>query len=234
MDRLIAKLFRFTSLYVLGVYRYDDSERYQLLKICKKGAKLSFVSFGSYGDVASVAKNTDLRKPFIAVVDGKGILNKIISLSSEADTNWRKNLDFATLYHTEYKTPDTTFLSFSRRQPVDALLAVLHHSGFQVIDVHIGPLAAVHLQASIGDQAMYSNETLLKFDNGILMHITKSMPAANITYTVGGETLIPWEMPLFGAAAQYYLRPEGVDKSNMTALASEEVLYRRAFNTVGA
>jgi len=232
MDKFLSGIIKFNTLYVLGIYRYDSHDAYYLLKIKKNGTKLTLLSQGSYTDIEVLLKETDTKQPFLVVIDGKGILNKKIDLNSETDLNWKRNIDFATLYYTEYKTEPYTFLSFSRKQNIDDVLGTL--STIQILDFYIGPLLSGLLYQSVGGDIMLSNESVLTFDDGVLQEISKAQITPTIKYTVGNDSISAYHLPLYAAAVNYYLKPTEIAKSDSGKINSENILYRKAFNVFGA
>lgn len=234
MDAYIDKIVRFNTLNVVGVFRKEEGDLYYVLKLRKKNSKLEVVALESFAGFEELKKHTDTKIPIIILIDGKGVLNKKIDPKNEIDLNWIKNLDYTSIHHTTYSSEGLRFLSFCRRNVAEESITLLQNSGFEVIDLYIGPIVAVLLKDSLNKEQLYANGSLLELQENDLTDILKSkQPAVITTYEIGETTVSNYHLPLYGAAVHFYIRQRAIEKSTAKGINREEIIYKTAFKTVG-
>lgn len=233
MLKFLSKIIKFNNLLVLGVYKTDDGDMYYSLVIKKKGNTLNIVSSSVYSDLEALVKAIDLNLPVLVLIDGKGILNKKIDINNEIDITWKKNLDFNTIYYTDYKASNATYLSFSRKKTVDEIITNLQKKGLQLIDFYLGPLPSVLLFPTIKESILHSNDTLLKFEQHVLFEITKQTDSLVKNYTLGDKQISQYHLPLYGAVIHFFLKQKDISKNESVNINTEEIIYKKSFNYFG-
>lgn len=228
----LSKIIRFNRLLLLGVYKAEEGFIYYTLMVKKKGDNLTVISSAEYNDFEVLLKNIDIKLPVVVQIDGKGVLNKKISLGNEADVVWKKNIDFNTIYFTEYNVQDTSFISFSRKSNIDDITAKLRLAKLQIVDLYLGPLLSSLIAPALGSNEIVSNDSLLSFENGMLKDIRKRDVLVVKGYTISETTLSQYHLPLYGVAVGFFLKPEEVSK-NGSDINTEEIIYQKSFNYLG-
>jgi len=234
MSGFLSKIIKFNNLLVIGVFRNtDDTLVYNTLRVNKKGSNLVILSSSVYTTFEDLLKNHDTKLPVVLHVDGKGVLNKQIDLNNEADLEWKKNLDFNSMYFIEYKTSTANFLSFTRKKNIDDNLKLLQENKFQVVDFYLGSLLSALLSKALETNEIVSGETLLSFDNNILSAISKYIGTSLTKYKIAYKTLSQHHIALYGSAINFFIKPEEIESNTSENISIEESLYRKAFNYFG-
>lgn len=234
MSGFLSKIIKFNNLLVIGVFRNtDDTLVYNTLRVHKKGSNLLILSSSVYTTFEDLVKNHDTKLSVVLHVDGKGVLNKHIDLNNEADLEWKKNLDFNSVYFTEYKTSTANFLSFTRKKNIDDNLKLLQENKFQVVDFYLGPLLSALLSKVLETNEIVSGETLLSFDNNILSAISKHSGTSLTEYKIADKTLSQHHIALYGSAINFFIKPEEIESNTSENISIEESLYKKAFNYFG-
>lgn len=236
MISFLSKIIKINNLHVVGFIKKENEEIFNVLTIRKKGTKINIVSQNSFETFDTLVENIDTRLPLLLVIDGKGILSKQISFSSEVDVNWQKNIDYNSIFFTSLKTEKSNFISFCRKNIVEDTLLKFQNNGFQIIDIYIGSFLSALLNSSINTDKVLSSDLLLEFDNNTLISFTKQTePIRAINYTIEKEEIISSVfLPLYGTLIHFFLHSKEVSKTQNEVLNSEEIIYKKAFNIFGA
>ena len=145
-----------------------------------------------------------------------------------------KNLDYKSIHYTSYNTQECQFLSFCRATVLDELIALFYKNEIQIIDFYIGGLTAVLVNILLDKSKLLSNETFLEFDNNTLSTISKpDSERKTENYTIGTTLISNFELPLYGAAINFYVNQSSIVKSQSVLIDSEEVIYKKAFEKLG-
>jgi len=234
MNFLLNKIVNINALNLIGVFRNNDGDSFFLLKIKKKKSQLDIIEKLVFSDIENLKSKLDSKVPSILLFDGKGVLNKKIGLKSETDTEWLKNLDYKSIHYTSYNTQECQFLSFCRATVLDELIALFYKNEIQIIDFYIGGLTAVLVNILLDKSKLLSNETFLEFDNNTLSTISKpDSERKTENYTIGTTLISNFELPLYGAAINFYVNQSSIVKSQSVLIDSEEVIYKKAFEKLG-
>jgi Fimbrial assembly protein (PilN) len=235
MITFLSKIVKLNNIHIVGVISNDNEENYNVLTVKKKGNKIDIVTAVSFNTFGEFKKTMDPKLPIIIVVDGKGVLNKEIDFSNEADVNWQKNIDFTAIYHTSLKGFSSNFISFCRKNGVEETITKFQKNGFQIVDIYIGSFLSGLLYNTIKKETISSNELLLNFENGKLVKFTKQTePIKKEQYNIGKETVSSVFLPLYGALIHFFLQPKEVSKTKNDTLNEDEIIYKKAFNLLGA
>jgi hypothetical protein len=234
MITFLSKILKLNNIHIVGVICKEDEENYNVLTVKKKGNKIDIVTAVSFNTFEELKKTMDPKLPIIIVVEGKGILNKEIDFSNEADVNWQKNIDFTAIYHTSLKGLSSNFISFCRKKGVEETITKFQKNGFQIVDIYIGSFLSALLYNTIKKETISSNELLLNFENGKLVKFSKQTePIKQEQYNIGKEMVSSVFLPLYGALIHFFIQPKEVSKTKNNALNEEEIIYKKAFNIVG-
>jgi len=235
MIATLSKFIKINDLNVVGIIKKEDYEVYNLLTIKKKANKISIVSKQTFEAFDALVKTADKKLPILLVIEGKGILNKEINFENEADLNWQKNIDFNTIYYTDLKGTNSNFISFCRKNIVEESITRFQKNGFQVIDIYIGSFLGALLNNILKKDVLYSTDLKLEFENDILSGFSKQneMPNA-VNYQIGEETISNAFLPLYGSVIHFFVKPKEVSKTINSTLNNEELIYKKAFNFLGA
>ena len=230
----LSKIVKLNNIHIVGVISNDNEENYNVLTVKKKGNKIDIVTAVSFNTFEEFKKTMDPKLPIIIVVDGKGVLNKEIDFSNEADVNWQKNIDFTAIYHTSLKGFSSNFISFCRKNGVEETITKFQKNGFQIVDIYIGSFLSGLLYNTIKKETISSNELLLNFENGKLVKFTKQTePIKQEQYSIGKEIVSSVFLPLYGALIHFFLQPKEVSKTKNDTLNEDEIIYKKAFNLLG-
>ncbi len=230
----LTKFIKIKKLYLIGILKNEEGEFLSVLKVRKTKQQLAVIESQSFQDMQALLASLDKKLPAILVVDGKGVLTKKILLKNEADTAWFKNLDYDTIYFTSHKTEEAEFLSFCRKSMALEYVAAVEKAEIQILDFYVGPVISVLMKDLLGSNAFYSNHSLLQFSGDTLAEIEKSdAQATGQQYNIGGMQLSNKEIPLYGAAINYFVKEQSVNKSAIEKITDEEFLYKIAFEKLG-
>ncbi|MFP9100752.1 PilN domain-containing protein [Flavobacterium sp. RHBU_24] len=230
---IINKLFQINALTVLGIFRdtNDTDSTFSTLQVVKRKDKLIVIAKNVFPTFEAAIKGIDIKNPVIVVFDGKGVLNKKIDNKSEQDIAWKNNIDLNTIYLTTYLTDGVEFISFARKTFIDEFLNTLAKNKVEIIDLHIGPLAAVVMKNVLGKNSYISNTTLLEFTDDKLVHLEKVLPGDLLPhYNISELELSSSQLLLYSCAVKYYIEVPEIEKSVPASINAEEVVYKKAFN----
>lgn len=235
MNFFLNKLIKLNTVYVIGIFKNDDGDSFSLLKIKKNKGQLDIVEKFTFSDFESLSQQLDKKTPVLIVIDGKGILTKKIDLKNDIETQWLKNLDYDSIYFTSYKNEETEFLSFCRKNVVVDYVEIFNKAELQIMDFYIGPISSILLKEDINTTSFYSNQTLLEFAGETLVAVTKSDKIdLQQDYKIGQTALSNLNLPLYGAAINFYINHSSITKSHIDKISQEEIIYKKAFEKLGA
>ncbi|WP_300570371.1 hypothetical protein [Flavobacterium sp.] len=235
MITYLSKIIKLNNINVVGVIKKENDESFIVLTIKKNGSKIDIVSKRKFETFDDFKSKIDNKLPILLVVDGKGVLNKEIDFSNEADVNWQKNIDFNTIYYTSLKTESSSFISFCRKNSVDETITKFQKNSLQIIDIYIGSFLSALMYNSIQKETIVSGDLLLGFENNKLSSFEKQSEATKKEkYTIGKDVIYSYELPLYGALLHFFIKPKEVSKTKSETLNVEEIIYKKAFNFFGA
>lgn len=235
MIRYLSKIIKLHKLHVVGLVKKEDGERFHVLTLHKKANKINVIAAVTYDSFEAFAQATDTKLPVLAVLDGKGVLNKKIDFNAAEDLNWNKTIDYKTIYHTSYKSETFNFMSFCRETAAQEFLLKLQKSQFHVLDLYAGSFLGALLKNVLAKATLPSGELVLHFEDDKLVDFSRGTAQnATETYTIGADTLQAHFLPLYGAALHFFLQPKEVTKSENKSPEVEEIVYKKAFSVLGA
>jgi Tfp pilus assembly protein PilN len=234
MITFLSKIIKLNTINVVGVIKKENDEAYNLLAVKKKGNKIEIIRKDSFDTFEKLLRNIDVKIPILLLIDGKGVLNKEIDLNNEADLNWQKNIDFSTIYYTELKGLRSNFISFCRKNSINETLNKFKEKGFQTADIYVGSFLSALLQNTINNEIIVSNNLVLEFENEKLYKFSKQIdPIKQKDYTIVKEVISSKFLPLYGVLIHFFIQQKEVSKTNDKSLNVEEIIYKKAFNTLG-
>jgi hypothetical protein len=234
MITFLSKIIKLNTINVVGVIKKENDEVYNLLAVKKKGNKIEIVRKDSFDTFEKLLRNIDIKIPILLFIDGKGVLNKEIDLNNEADLNWQKNVDFSTIYYTELKGLNSNFISFCRKNSIDETLNRFKEKGLQTVDIYVGSFLSALLHNTINDEIIVSNDLVLEFENEKLCKFSKRIDTIKQKdYTIGKDVISSKFLPLYGVLIHFFIKQKEVSKTNDESLNVEEIIYKKAFNTLG-
>lgn len=230
----LSKFIKLNDINVVGVIKKEDCEIYNLLTIKKKANKISILSKQTFATFELLLKTADKKIPLIIVIEGKSVLNKEINFENEADVNWQKNIDYSAIYYTDIKGANSNFISFCRKNIVDETISKFHENGFQIVDVYIGSFLAALLNNVLKKEVIIASDLRLEFENEKLLSFSKQNEIIKSTdYKIGHEIVSNIFLPLYGTIIHFFVKPKEVSKTINPNLNSEELIYKKAFTTLG-
>ncbi|MBF4508383.1 hypothetical protein IRZ83_17025 [Flavobacterium sp. JLP] len=230
----LSKFIKLNDINVVGVIKKEDYEIYNLLTIKKKANKISIVSKQSFESFEELSKTADKKTPLLIVIEGKGVLNKEINFENEADVNWQKNIDYNAIYYTDLKGLKSNFISFCRKNIVEEIISKFQKNGFQIVDVYIGSFLAALLNNVLKKLILFSNDLRLEFENDKILSFAKQNETKKTEYKIGEENVSSTFLPLYGAIIHFFIKPKEVSKTINPTLSSEELIYKKSFEFLGA
>lgn len=232
MITFLSKIFKINNVNVIGISRGDDGNTYRVLSFKKSRSKITVVARECYSSFDELSSKINSKLPVLLVFDGKGVLNKRIEYANEADLNWKKNIDYNSIFFTSYTTEKDNFISFCRKNVIDEIVNDFKDINVQIVGVYVGSFLAALLKDSIHTESVVSGELDLEFDNDVLVGFNKNESNILRKYTIGGDEISQKELPLYGVLLHFLLNPDTVEKTNDSSLNVEEILYKRAFNAL--
>ncbi|MDD2987150.1 hypothetical protein [Flavobacterium sp.] len=233
MKAILDKIIPFNNLNIIQVFRQEEETFFYFLSTKKNKDRLSVLEVKTFPSLESLQKEVDIKTPLILIIDGKGVLHKRIDFKNEIDLNWIKNLDYTTLHHTTYTNTNYQFLNFVRKNVVEETIALFQGLGYQIVDFYIGGTIAVLLNDSLQMGTLMSNRSLLNFEDEELIEVNKLQEDENKTYTFGVSQISNFHLPLYAAVVHFYYQQRSISKSKSVHINSDEILYKKAFNTFG-
>lgn len=234
MITYLSKIIKINNINVVGVIRKDNDETFHVLTIKKRANAISILAKRTFKNIEDLKSKIDSKLPILLVVDGKGVLNKQINFNDEADINWQKNIDYNTIHFTSYKTENSSFISFCRKNVIDEITTTFKSNNLQLVDVYVGSFLSSLLYNSIKENNILSGDLELEFEEDVLVSFTKKETATvQKKYTIGSDVIYNHELPLYGALVHFFITSKNVEKTQNSNLTIEEVIYKKAFNYFG-
>ncbi len=233
MISFLSKIIKINNLNIVGIFKKEDEEIYNVLTVKKKNNKIDVVSTSSFNTFDQFIQNIDSKLPIIIVLDGKGILNKEINFNVEADVNWHRNIDLNSIYFTSLKSVNHSFMSFCRKNIVDETVKKIQEKSITIVDVYTGSFLASLLSSSIPNDTIISNELVLEFDKNQLTSFRKEDNSLKQTYEIGKDKIASDFLPLYGVMLHFFLQQKEVTKTKNEALNIEEIIYKKLFTNAG-
>lgn len=234
MINYLSKIIKINDINIVGINKKEANDTFHVLTVKKKGSKISVLSRRNFESFEKLKSKIDQKLPILLVVDGKGVLNKEINYSIEADVNWKKNIDFNSIYFTSYQTGNVDFISFCRKNSITDLINNFKKSNLQLIDIYVGSFLSALLQTSIKENNIVSGDLELEFEDERLIGFSKKNDSLiKKNYKIGDDDINSNELPLYGALLHFFIKPDNVSKTNDLNLNTEEVVYKKAFNFLG-
>ncbi|HLA55564.1 MAG TPA: PilN domain-containing protein [Flavobacterium sp.] len=233
MENILAKIFKIRKLHVIGVRIGETDQVYHVLTAHKKRNKIELLSTQSFSSIEQLCQAIDMKLPVIMVVDGKAVLTKAVDFKNEADASWYKNIDLEAIYFTRIDSEENSFISFCRRSAVEDARALFENNGFQLAGIYVGALLSVLLYDSIRQASLVSGDLLLQLKSGQLASISKKETPENVDYLIGTDTVSSTFLPLYGTLLDFFLHPGNVVKTTSATLKTDDIIYKKAFDTVG-
>lgn len=234
MNSILDKIVQFTSLYVVGVFRKEESDVYYVLKINKKKSNLSVTSVDYFADYESLNTKIDSKIPMLLVIDGKGVVNKKIDLKNETDVDWVKKLDYKTIHFLSYNSGENTFYSICRQSVTDEIVERFQKGNFQIVDLYIGSIVSALLNSTLKKTKLFSSTSVLSFEEEILSDVVKNENVnENVSCEFGNNSLSQFHLPLYAAGVHFFTQHPSITKNESLLINREEIFYKKAFNTFG-
>ncbi|RYG54871.1 MAG: hypothetical protein EOO01_00200 [Chitinophagaceae bacterium] len=234
MFKVVSKIFKINALQVIGIIKKDDFEEYYVLTVRRRNDKIQLTTKASYATFEDLMRHVSVKLPVVLLVEGKGVLNKEVDFTKEADINWYKNIDFNSICYTSIKGLKSTFMSFCRKGLVSDTKVLFEQNGFQVVDLYVGSLLSSLLYPSVNIDTIVSGDLALGFTAGKLSAVNRAdAPHHNIQYQVGEDSIPGSFMALYGAVVDFFVNSGDVSRSDLLSLNKEEVVYKKAFERTG-
>ncbi|MFL9843544.1 hypothetical protein [Flavobacterium rhizosphaerae] len=230
---ILTKIVKINDVIVIGAFRDEAAIRYAYAEVQKKGNKLTIKALGAFENSEQLAGTLSTNKPVILVLDGKNVLYKKIDYTSEADINWRKNLDFENIYYNQLTYSNCAFISLCRKEKVDDIIKDIQQYKFQIIGLHIGILNTVLLQQIIGNTHITANKTILNFANLELHDVEKLSEDEEESYKIAETHLSNWQLPLYASALAYFINNDKFTGNTERIAEKDEAHYKKAFEYLG-
>ena len=230
--KLLQRIIKINKIQIIGIVRGTEKDAYYFLQTKRKGSKIDFSSPEIANNIDDLFSKLNKAKPVILVIDGKAVITKKISEKLEVDIAWKRNLDLNSIYFTEIRQNDFTYLSICRRSTVDEYISLLKNNGLQLVDFYLGPLTAVFLYPVLNEEVVYANASVLEFKDDVLENITKGSLTSK-EYQVAGQGLLNFHIPLYGAAIDYHVNFRELSKAVPIGFNLEEIIYKKGFELFG-
>lgn len=235
MESILSKILPYNSIQIISVFFKEESANYYLMTMNKKGNKVFIKSKNSFSHFEGLIDELNTKDPVLLVIDGKGILNKKIDYNNENDVLWTKNLDYNSIHHLTLKTSSFSFVSFCRKNLADEIIKELNSNKIPLLDFYIGILQTFITYDFLKKDEIIVNETILKFDQNELFEVLK-LKDRNQTYEyeIGDEKISSEFLSSYAAGLNYFMNVNSLSKSSSDLIKKDEIIYKKAFNTIGA
>jgi hypothetical protein len=226
----ITKYIKVNSMHVVGVFRNSTGNEYRLLTVRKRKGKLSILNSTAHSTLELLFEKAGSKLPVILVFEGKGILEKEIDLTVDADKSWYNSIDFESILYTAIRSQKSTFISFCRKNIVDEVVEEFKNRRLYVLDVYIGSFMGALLQKELHQSEIVSHTAQLSFESGNLSGFSKYQGAPK-RYKIGDDEFTSEVLPLYGALVHYIVKQDEVSKTSDNSYCSDEALYRKLFDS---
>ena len=233
MPTLLSKIFNINCIQVIGVFQDTNNEVYSLLTFKKTKDKLDCIDSRSFTNIENLLEVIDTKLPVVLAIDGKGVLNKKIDNTNEVDLAWQKNIDFSTIYYTNYFLNNFTYMCFCRKNIVEEWLQKFENKKIQILSTYIGSFLSVLLAETINEERIVSGNLNLVLEQNKLVDFTKLETIPDKKYKVSENLVTNFTLPLYGIALHYFVKNETVTLSEENTASIDEVIYKKAFSFFG-
>ena len=233
MLALLSKIFNINCIQVIGVFQDANNEVYSLLTFKKTKDKLDSIDSRSFNTIENLLEVIDTKLPVVLAVDGKGVLNKKVDQTNEVDLAWQKNIDFSTIYYTNYIFNNFTFMSFCRKNVVEEWLEKFENKKIQILSIYIGSFLSTLLVETINEERIVSGNLNLVLEQNKLVDFNKLETIPDKKYKVSENLVTNYTLPLYGIALHYFVKNESVTLSKRKTDSIDEIIYKKAFSFFG-
>jgi len=230
---LLSKIFNINCIQVIGVFQDANNEVYSLLTFKKTKDKLDNIDSRSFNTIENLLEVIDTKLPVVLAIDGKGVLNKKVDHTNEIDLAWQKNIDFSTIYYTNYVLNNFTFMSFCRKNVVEEWLEKFENKKIQILSIYIGSFLSTLLAETINEERIVSGNLNLVLEQNKLVDFNKLVTIPDKKYKVSENLVTNYTLPLYGIALHYFVKNESVTLSERKTDSIDEVIYKKAFSFFG-
>ena len=233
MLALLSKIFNINCIQVIGVFQDANNEVYSLLTFKKTKDKLDSIDSRSFNTIENLLEVIDTKLPVVLAIDGKGGLNKKVDQTNEVDLAWQKNIDFSTIYYTNYIFNNFTFMSFCRKNVVEEWLEKFENKKIQILSIYIGSFLSTLLVETINEERIVSGNLNLVLEQNKLVDFNKLETIPDKKYKVSENLVTNYTLPLYGIALHYFVKNESVTLSKRKTDSIDEIIYKKAFSFFG-
>lgn len=233
MPTLLSKIFNINCIQVIGVFQDTNNEVYSLLTFKKTKDKLDSIDSRSFTSIENLLEFIDTKLPVVLAIDGKGVLNKKVDNTNEVDLAWQKNIDFSTIYYTNYVLDNFIFMSFCRKNVVEEWHQKFENKKIQILSTYIGSFLSVLLAETINEERIISGNLNLVLEQNKLVDFIKLETIPDKKYKVSETLVTNYTLPLYGVALHYFVKNESVTLSEGNTNSIDEVIYKKAFSFFG-
>lgn len=233
MLALLSKIFNINCIQVIGVFQDANNEVYSLLTFKKTKDKLDSIDSRSFNTIENLLEVIDTKLPVVLAIDGKGVLNKKVDQTNEVDLAWQKNIDFSTIYYTNYIFNNFTFMSFCRKNVVEEWLEKFENKKIQILSIYIGSFLSTLLVETINEERIVSGNLNLVLEQNKLVDFNKLETIPDKKYKVSENLVTNYTLPLYGIALHYFVKNESVTLSKRKTDSIDEIIYKKAFSFFG-
>lgn len=233
MLALLSKIFNINCIQVIGVFQDANNEVYSLLTFKKTKDKLDSIDSRSFNTIENLLEVIDTKLPVVLAIDGKGVLNKKVDQTNEVDLAWQKNIDFSTIYYTNYIFNNFTFMSFCRKNVVEEWLEKFENKKIQILSIYIGSFLSTLLVETINEERIVSGNLNLVLEQNKLVDFNKLETIPDKKYKVSENLVTNYTLPLYGIALHYFVKNESVTLSERKTDSIDEIIYKKAFSFFG-
>ena len=225
----LKNIFIDKNLNAVCVFRGENGSIYHLIKTNKKNNKITVIFKESFDSFETLEPNIDKSSPIQLVVDGKGIINKAIDLTSSTDTSWLKNIEWQSMHFTTFTDGNNQLFSICRKAIVDAEIEKFTSRQYQIGDYYVGPLTAILLEKWTESPTITANETVFEFRDEKPVSFQKTASSELVDLKIGEEVLNQNQVALFGAVVNFYINQESLASSENILVNREELFYKNLF-----
>lgn len=233
MHPIISKIFSINRIQLLGFFQEEDQVLFSLLIVKKERDELVLKSQKDFRSFESLLAEIDTSIPLIFQYNGKGVLYKKLSDLSEEDNLWRKNIDYNSIYYTSFKTDDSTFMGFCRKESVDIWLNRIKDANILILDFYIGVFSIGIISNFLSNTSNVIGPLEVDVFNHEVVGFKKTDLKEEVQYSLFGSIFNNFNLPLYACGLQYFVKSEAIIKTKSEERIEEDFLFKKGFTKLG-
>lgn len=209
---------------------HAEQNRYFFLQLKKKQKELIIHNQGKVTDISVLAETLQGQKHLHLVINNEQVLTKAVTQSNLPEERLVQtafpNITLSDFYYQIYSNERHSFISVSRKEYIDEIIATYATHKISVIDFSLGSLAIKPVLSFVQESEISTTNAVLSLEKGWITSIDKK-EVAETPYTINELELSNTYILSLGGIIGYY---SGQAQSSIQKQLHQEYGQRRFFN----